>query len=155
MSNTIKRGQLWWDHWFLGLAEYIATASKDPSTHVGCVIVGPDREVRSTGFNGFPRGIADTEERLTDRALKYPLVCHAEENAIVQAALIGVSVKGCTAYGTWTPCSRCARLLIQAGILRFIYPGWAEIPLRWKEDFDLGQSYLREALVEIVGIPKE
>ncbi|MEC9336570.1 MAG: CMP deaminase, partial [Candidatus Thermoplasmatota archaeon] len=72
-----------WDGRFLGLAAHIAAWSKDPSTQVGCVIVGPDREVRSTGFNGLPRGIADTEARLTNRERKYPLICHAEENAIM------------------------------------------------------------------------
>ena len=67
-----------WDGRFLDLAAHISNWSKDPSTKVGCVVVGPDREIRSTGFNGFPRGIADTDERLSDRNLKYPLICHAE-----------------------------------------------------------------------------
>ena len=72
-----------WDLRFIGLAQHISTWSKDPSTKVGCVVVGEDREIRSTGFNGFPRGINDDEERLTDREKKYPLICHAEENAII------------------------------------------------------------------------
>ena len=98
--------------------------SKDPSTKVGCVVVGPDREIRSTGFNGLPRGIEDTAERLGDRALKYPLICHAEENAIMHAARIGVALKGCIAYVTWPPCTRCARSLIQAGVIaRSCSPG--------------------------------
>ena len=63
------------------LAGHIAGWSKDPSTKVGCVVVGQDREIRSTGFNGFPRGISDDLDRLTDREQKYPLICHAEENA--------------------------------------------------------------------------
>ena len=75
-----------WDHRFIELADHIAQWSKDPSTKVGCVIVGEDREIRSTGFNGFPRGIDDDEERLNNRDLKYPLICHAEENAIMHAA---------------------------------------------------------------------
>ena len=105
-----------WDGRFLSLATHISGWSKDPSTKVGCVVVGPDREIRSTGFNGFPRGIADTDERLSDRDLKYPLICHAEENAIMHAARIGLALKDCTAYVTWPPCTRCARSLIQAGI---------------------------------------
>ena len=72
-----------WDLRFLKLAEHISNWSKDPSTKVGCIIVGEDREIRSTGFNGFPRGIEDSEERLNDRTQKYPLICHAEENAIM------------------------------------------------------------------------
>ncbi len=86
------------------------------------MVVGPDREIRSTGFNGFPRGIEDSPERLNDRERKYPLVCHAEENAIMHAARIGVSLKGCAAYVTWPPCTRCARSLIQAGIDEIAYP---------------------------------
>ena len=88
---------------FLSLATHISDWSKDPSTKVGCVVVGPDREIRSTGFNGFPRGIADTDERLSDRDLKYPLICHAEENAIMHAARIGLALKDCIAYVTWPP----------------------------------------------------
>ena len=75
-----------WDKRFLDLAKHIATWSKDPSTQVGCVVVGPDREIRSTGFNGLPRGIEDTDERLNNREIKYPMICHAEENAIMHAA---------------------------------------------------------------------
>ena len=83
-----------WDLRFIDLARHISEWSKDPSTKVGCVIVGEDREIRSTGFNGFPRGIDDTSERLGDRNQKYPMICHAEENAIMHAARIGVSLKG-------------------------------------------------------------
>ena len=82
-----------WDFRFIELAKHISLWSKDPSTKVGCVVVGEDREIRSTGFNGFPRGIDDDEDRLTNREKKYPLICHAEENAIMHAARIGVSLK--------------------------------------------------------------
>ena len=111
-----------WDQRFLHLASHISNWSKDPSTKVGCVVVGSDREIRSTGFNGFPRGIEDSPERLDDRNQKYPLICHAEENAIMHAARVGVSLKGCVAYVTWPPCTRCARSLIQAGCRRSCLP---------------------------------
>ena len=138
-----------WDGRFLGLAAHIAGWSKDPSTQVGCVIVGPDREVRSTGFNGLPRGIADTRERLEDRELKYPLICHAEENAIMHAARIGISLKGCTVYVTWPPCTRCARSLIQAGVSEAVYPTSAKVPERWAGDFTLAKDMLAEAGVTL------
>ena len=138
-----------WDHRFIELANHIAKWSKDPSTKVGCVIVGKDREIRSTGFNGFPRGINDDEERLSNRELKYPLICHAEENAIMHAARIGVSLKGSTAYVTWPPCSRCARSLIQAGIREVVYYGDVEIPERWVEDFNVSSSMFVEAGVGV------
>ena len=89
-----------WDKRFLHLAKHISEWSKDPSTKVGCIVVGEDREIRSTGFNGFPRGIEDKQERLEDREQKYPMICHAEENAIMHAARIGISLKGTTAYVT-------------------------------------------------------
>lgn len=142
-----------WDRRFLDLALHIARWSKDPSTQVGCVVVGPDREIRSTGFNGFPRGIADDPARLLDRVAKYPLICHAEENAIMHAARIGVALKGCSAYVTWPPCSRCARSLIQAGVSEVIHPSDLEIPQRWQEDFDISRLMFAEAGVRVRTVP--
>jgi len=134
-----------WDTRFLNLAKHISDWSKDPSTKVGCVVVGEDREIRSTGFNGFPRGIEDTASRLNDREQKYPMICHAEENAIMHAARIGISLKGCTAYVTWPPCSRCARSLIQAGVGEVVYPSDCEIPERWESDFEIATSMFNES----------
>ena len=134
-----------WDARFLDLAKHISDWSKDPSTKVGCVVVGEDREIRSTGFNGFPRGIEDTAARLNDREKKYPMICHAEENAIMHAARIGISLKSCTAYVTWPPCSRCARSLIQAGVREVVYPANCEIPERWEKDFAIATSMFTES----------
>ena len=138
-----------WDNRFIELAKHISTWSKDPSTKVGCVVVGEDREIRSTGFNGFPRGIEDDSERLSDRSQKYPLICHSEENAIMHAARTGVSLKGNTAYVTWPPCSRCTRSLIQAGIEEVVFPADLSIPERWNEDFDIAMSMMKEAGVRV------
>jgi len=137
-----------WHKRFIELARHIAQWSKDPSTQVGCVIVGPDREIRSTGFNGFPRGVAD-DGRLEDRAKKYPIIVHAEENAIMHAARVGVSLKGCVAYVTFPPCTRCARSLVQAGIRVVMFPDDVEIPERWMEDFETSLSMLDEAGVDV------
>ena len=134
-----------WDKRFLDLAAHIAQWSKDPSTKVGCVVVGADREIRSTGFNGFPRGIEDDDERLTNREMKYPLICHAEENAIMHAARIGMPLKECTAYVTWPPCTRCARSLIQAGVAEVVVPEGCEIPERWEKDFNISNQMFKEA----------
>ncbi|MDP6899653.1 MAG: dCMP deaminase family protein [Candidatus Thalassarchaeaceae archaeon] len=138
-----------WDRRFLALADHISTWSKDPSTKVGCVVVGEDREIRSTGFNGFPRGIDDDPERLSDREQKYPLICHAEENAIMHAARIGLSLKDSTAYVTWPPCTRCARSLIQAGVTEVVYPSDSEIPERWHSDFDTSMKMMSEAGITV------
>ncbi|MCH2259509.1 MAG: dCMP deaminase family protein [Candidatus Thalassarchaeum betae] len=138
-----------WDRRFLELASHISTWSKDPSTKVGCVVVGEDREIRSTGFNGFPRGIEDDAERLEDRAQKYPLICHAEENAIMHAARIGISLKSNTAYVTWPPCSRCTRSLIQAGVSEVVYPAGIDIPERWEEDLEIALGMMEEAGISV------
>jgi len=81
--------------------------------------------------------------------LKYPLICHAEENAIMHAARIGVSLKGSVAYVTWPPCSRCARSLIQAGINEVIYRDGIEIPERWMDDFNTSTAMFKEAGVAV------
>jgi|TARA_B100000902_G_scaffold336464_1_gene336736 dCMP deaminase len=144
-----------WDLRFLHLATHISDWSKDPSTKVGCVVVGSDREIRSTGFNGFPRGIKDTSERLDDREQKYPLICHAEENAIMHAARVGVSLKGCVAYVTWPPCTRCARSLIQAGVVEVVFPEDIDVPERWVADFDMSMSMMKEAGLEVRSVSSD
>src|SRR3954463_7936064 len=109
-----------WDEFFIGMAEYVATASKDPSTKVGCVIARPDRTVASVGYNGFPRGVIDSPSRLTHREIKYALVVHAEANAVLSAY---ERLDGCIAYVyPFPPCSSCAGVLIQAGIARVVAP---------------------------------
>jgi len=141
--------RLFEDHWdvrFIRLAEHIAGWRKDPSTKVGCVIVGPDKEIRSTGFNGFPRGIKDDPRRLENRDEKYPLICHAEENAILQVARVGgASLRDCWVYITWPPCTRCARSIVQAGIKGVSYPQGLDVPERWWSDLEKARSMLDEA----------
>ena len=144
-----------WDLRFIELAHHISSWSKDPSTKVGCVVVGSDREIRSTGFNGFPRGIDDSIERLANREEKYPLICHAEENAIMHAARIGVSLRDCTAYVTWPPCTRCARSLIQSGIVEVVYAGGTDIPERWVEDFTRSTGMMKEAGLKLRNVNLE
>ena len=136
-----------WDKRFLELAQLISTWSKDPSTQVGCVLVGKGRAIHSTGYNGFPRGVAD-DDRLHDREKKYPLVVHAEENAVLNATSTGASLNGCVSYGTWPPCTRCARLYIQAGVREVVSPK-KDIPERWQADFDRARGFLIEAGVKV------
>ena len=138
-----------WDERFIELAKHISQWRKDPSTKVGCVVIGEDGEIRATGFNGFPRGIADDSERLEDREQKYPLICHAEENAIMHAARIGVSLKGCVAYVTWPPCTGCSRSLIQAGIVEVVYPKDIDVPERWEKDFAMSVAMMEEAGITV------
>lgn len=136
-----------WDNRFLGLADQVAGWSKDPSTQVGCIIVNNRRQVVSTGFNGFPRGVDDAPARYADRPTKYLMVLHAEQNAVLQA---GGDVHGGTAYVTHPPCAQCAATLIQAGIARIVTrrpdPGMAE---RFAESFKAASMMLWEAGVAV------
>jgi dCMP deaminase len=136
------------------MAEHIGSWSKDPNTKVGCLVVGPKREIRSTGYNGFPRGIEDSEERLINKKLKYPLIIHAEMNAVIHAAYIGVSLDGCTAYVTWAPCAKCACSLIQAGIKEIIHY-YTEIPERWETEMKLAAEILEESGIKLTIVPRD
>lgn len=103
-----------WPQYLFGFAEHAAKKSKD-STQVGAVLVGPEKEVRLTAYNGPPRGVKDIDYR-RERPTKYLYASHAEANLIAFAAREGIRTKGCTVYVTHHPCSACARTLIQAGI---------------------------------------
>lgn len=129
-----------WDKKFLELAAEVGGWSKDPSTKVGAVIVDSDNTIVSMGYNGFPRGVKD-DFRLDDRDTKYKLIVHAEANAIVHAKRC---LKNCTIYTMpFMPCSRCAGLIIQAGIQRVVSMECYEP--RWIENFKLSNKVLREA----------
>ena len=140
--NIITQGK--WDVRFLKLAHEVASWSKDPSTKVGCVLV-KGKKVISVGYNGLPMGIEDSIERLTDRDLKYEMTVHAEVNAVTTAALHGVSTSGCTAYVTFHPCSRCAAVLINAGVSTVVVSAHDINCDRWLDSFRLAASLLNEA----------
>lgn len=128
------------------MAKLISEWSKDPSTKVGAVIVDSNRRVVSTGYNGFARGVSDMAERMEDRDVKYRMILHAEENAIMFSKR---DLTGCSLYVTsLPPCSHCAALIIQSGIRR-VYTKKQEIPERWKESFELTSTMFSEAGVEL------
>ena len=139
------------DAHFLGKAEYVSRASKDPSTRCGACIVRPDRTPVSDGYNGFPMGISDVPLMTRSREHKLNLTIHAEMNAILfsQERLFGY-----TLY-TWPfgPCCRCAVHVIQAGIKRVVAPSGA--PDRWKESIQLGRELFYEADIEYVDYPRD
>ncbi|MDE6679368.1 MAG: dCMP deaminase family protein [Ruminococcus sp.] len=113
-----------WDEYFMGIAMLSAERSKDNSTQVGACIVDADNKIVAVGYNGMPRGCNDDEmpwEREGDSALdtKYPFVCHAELNAILNRN--SADLRGCTLYVTLFPCNECAKAVIQSGIKRVVY----------------------------------
>lgn len=139
-----------WDVRYLNLAKQVALWSKDPSTKIGAVAVGGKGELLSTGYNGFPRNIEDSEERYNDRDLKYKMIVHAEMNAIFNATYNGVSLNGSTVYVSGLPCcSSCALGLIQVGVKRVVMDGDPTNP-RWKESWALSESLFNEAGVKWV-----
>lgn len=113
-----------WDLFYISVAQLWSEKSKDRSTGVGAVIVGPDNEQRSAGYNGFPRGVNDIVDARHDRPLKYEYTEHAERNAIYNAVRVGTPVAGCRMYLNWwpLPCPDCARAVIQSGIIEVIGP---------------------------------
>ena len=137
-----------WDQRFLKLAEEVASWSKDPSRKIGAVAIGTKGQVLAQGFNGFPRGIADTEERYNDRERKYELVVHAEMNVIYNATYNGVSLDGATLYVTGLPvCSECAKGIVQVGIKRVIMRDM-EIPDSWQESWRKTQEMFNETGIQ-------
>lgn len=113
-----------WDEYFMGIALLSSMRSKDPSTQVGACIVSDDNKIMSVGYNGFPRGCSDDEypwERTADKPndTKYPFVCHAELNAILNSGAHNLS--GARIYVALFPCNECAKAIIQCGIKEVVY----------------------------------
>lgn len=104
-----------WLNYFFDIAKINAQMSKDLNTQVGAVIVDSDRNILSTGFNGFPRGAEETPIRQS-RPTKYLFTVHAEANAIAAAARNGHSLMNSALFCTHPPCAQCAALIVQAGI---------------------------------------
>jgi dCMP deaminase len=140
-----------WTEYFLQMADLVATKSKDKSRQVGCVLVGPDNEVLSTGYNGMCRGINDDVPERHERPEKYYWFEHAERNAVYNAA--GVKLKGATAYMQSPPCADCARALIQVGIVQIhTRKAHAFIGLsahKWEASLQRARIMLAEAGVEL------
>ena len=132
---------------FMELAYARARFSKDTSTKVGAIIIGPSGEDRSSGYNGAPRGCRADEpgDARGDRPEKYFWFSHAELNAITNAARVGVPLEGCTIYVTHPPCMDCARAIVQAGIKRVVTvrPS-ADFVERWEEHMSRSQRLFDE-----------
>ena len=139
-----------WDKKYIRLAREISTWSKDPSTQIGAVAVGEKGQLLAQGYNGFPRGIEDSADRLNNRKEKYKYVVHAEMNCIYNATYNGVSLNGSTMYIYGLPvCSECAKGLIQVGIKRVVSTAITDAtPENWIESTKLTKQIFKEANVK-------
>ncbi len=140
-----------WDRRFLDLCNHISEWTEDRDFKVGAVIVGHDLEIRSTGYNGLPRGVRADDDSRFDRASgeKFFWFEHAERNALYNAARMGTSVNGCTIYINRYPCSDCARAIIQSGIARVCCPPKPEFDGALDHSFDVSSKLLDEAGIEL------
>ncbi len=132
-----------WDMRYFSLALEIATWSKDPSKQVGAICVSPSKRNIVYGYNGFPRGIEDSEELLNNKKLKNQLMVHAEANCIVNSQTV---LRDWTMHITKAPCIDCVKLMINSGIKRVLCPNPGG---SWVEDQLMAISLLKEALIEV------
>ncbi len=117
-----RKDYISWDEYFMGIALLSAQRSKDSNTQVGACIVSEENKILSVGYNGMPTGCNDDDMpwgREGDRLeTKYPFVCHAELNAILNS---GTPLKGGRLYVSLFPCNECAKAIIQSGIKEVVY----------------------------------
>jgi dCMP deaminase len=145
-----------WNKRYSDLAKQIAYWSKDPSRKIGAVAVGDKGQILAQGYNGFPRGIIDTNERYENRELKYKLVVHAEMNVIYNASHSGVSLNGAELFVFGLPiCSECAKGIIQVGIKKVYICCEEDIPIQWIESWERTKEMFTEAGVEFEWISND
>ncbi len=119
-----RKNYISWDEYFMGIAMLSAERSKDNNTQVGACIVNKEHKIVAVGYNGMPTGCDDDDmpwEREGETSLdtKYPFVCHAELNAILNRN--SANLNECTLYVTLFPCNECAKAIIQSGIKKIVY----------------------------------
>jgi dCMP deaminase len=144
-----------WDNYFMKITHEVARRSTCLRRKVGAILV-KDKHILTTGYNGAPSGLPHCEEvgclrqQLNTPSGERAELCralHAEQNAIIQAAVHGVQVPGATLYCTTQPCVLCAKMLINAGVVRVVYEG----------DYpdDLARKLIEEAGLEVVRWPPD
>ena len=118
-----RQDYLSWDEYFMGIALLSAGRSKDNNTQVGACIVSDENKILSVGYNGMPTGCNDDdmpwEREGAFLDTKYPYVCHAELNAILNRST--GSLKNARIYVSLFPCNDCAKAIIQTGIKEVVY----------------------------------
>lgn len=144
-AYPLNRSEL--ETWAVEMAAHVAKLSKDPSTKVGAAIFDSKRRIVSAGYNGLPRGVEDTANRLDSRDVKYLMIRHAEANAISFAS---APLEGATLVVTHPCCCQCAGAAIQAGVAHLVWPKpSADFAERWAADLRLVRAMCAEAGVSI------
>lgn len=143
-----REDYLSWDEYFMSVAYLSAMRSKDPNSQVGACIVNEDKKIVGIGYNGMPIGCSDDElpwDRTAGNILdtKYPYVCHAELNAILNKN--SSDLKNCTIYVGLFPCNECSKMIIQSGIKRVVF---ISDKYKDKPEFIASKRLLRMARVE-------
>ncbi len=148
----MKFDNISWEEYFMSIAILSSLRSKDPNTKVGACIVSPDNKVLSLGYNGMPLGVDDQQipwaganSGLPELETKYPYVCHAELNAILNAT--NHNLKGAIVYVTLFPCNECTKAIIQAGIKKVIYLS--------DKYHDTDHEIAARKMLDMAGIPYE
>lgn len=150
MENNYRLRRPSWDKYFMQIAQLVAKRSTCLRRKVGSVLVR-DKRILCTGYNGAPRGLTHCSkagclrEKLGIPSGQRQEICrglHAEQNAIIQAALYGVGIKDSILYCTHQPCITCSKMVINAGIKKIIFQGNYPDPL--------AQDILKEAGLELI-----
>jgi len=125
MKQEKRKDYLSWDEYFMAIAKLSAMRSKDPSTQVGACIVSEDNRILSIGYNGAPNGFSDDKfpwsREGENLETKYPYVCHAELNAVLNFRGTKKDLENAKIYVDLFPCNECAKIIIQSGIKQVIY----------------------------------
>lgn len=136
-----------WSDYFMQIAQTVSLKSKD-DVKVGTVLVR-DNDILTLGFNGLPRGVKEHDFRYK-HPQKQMFMEHAEANAVNNAARLGISLQGATAYVTWFPCADCARRLIQAGVKEIVFGRYPDTDHhRWGVSFQVAMEMFQEAGVHL------
>jgi dCMP deaminase len=136
-----------WDTRFSELARYISGWSKDPKAKVGAVVFSKKGGNISIGYNGFPMGVEDSAERLTDKETKLEFVVHAEINALIAA---GARAEGSILYVWGKPvCARCAGPIIQAGVKRVVALAPGDTDSQWDKSGKTARQMFLEAGITV------
>ncbi len=137
------------DVWCMKQVYLTAERSKDPSTKIGAVLV-KDKNIIGSGYNGFARKVLDLPERYNNREIKYKFVCHAEANAILTCARLGIQTLDSILYTNGISCHECSKSIIQGGVKEIVvHTHWPMNHSKWIDSVEISKIMLEEAGIKI------